>query len=130
MWRANKGRGGKKNVMLWCRWDFCFLGEGTCVTKQIKDAWAPFSMGVHCVAHWINLAVQFLSNLTLFAQLEVFMEIYIHIFHIFQSGIWNFRNLLLPWKPSATRYSKMSRHFECPCLIHQGRSWLSTSRCL
>jgi hypothetical protein len=21
------------------------------VTKQIKDSWAPFSMGVHCVAH-------------------------------------------------------------------------------
>jgi len=49
-----------------------FRGE-TCVTKQIKDAQAPFSMCVHCVAHWINLVVKSLFNLTLFAQLEVFM---------------------------------------------------------
>ncbi len=28
-------------------------------------------MGVHCVVHWINLAVQSLSNLTLFARLKV-----------------------------------------------------------
>jgi hypothetical protein len=78
MWKANKGRGGKKIVMLWCRSNFCFSGGETCVTKQIKDVWAPFSMGVRCVAHWINLAVQFLSNLTLFARLEVFVEIYNH----------------------------------------------------
>ncbi len=32
-----------------------------------------FSMGVHCVVHWINFAIQSLSNLTLFVQLEVFM---------------------------------------------------------
>jgi len=28
-----------------------FSGGKTRVTKQIKEAWAPFSMGVHCVAH-------------------------------------------------------------------------------
>jgi hypothetical protein len=38
------------------------------------DVWAPFSMGVHCVVHRTNLAVQSLSNLTLLVQLEVFME--------------------------------------------------------
>jgi hypothetical protein len=31
-------------------------------------------MGVHCVAHWVNLAVEFLFNLTLLVQLEVLME--------------------------------------------------------
>jgi hypothetical protein len=74
MWKANKKRSGKKAIMFWHRWGFCFSRGKTCVTKQIKDAWAPFSMGVHCVAHYINLVVQSLSNLTLFAQLKVFME--------------------------------------------------------
>jgi len=116
--RLTKEEVAKKLLCFWCKWDFCFLRGETCVRKQMKDDWAPFSMGVHCVAHWINLAVQFLSNLTLFARLEVFMEICIHIFHILQTGIWSFRNLLLPWKPKATRYSRMFRHFGCPCLIH------------
>ncbi len=52
----------KENVMFWCRWGFCFLGENKGVTRQIRDIWAPFSMGVHCVAHRINLAMQPLSN--------------------------------------------------------------------
>ncbi len=41
----------------------CFGANGTSifsqwetrVTRQIKDVWAPFSMGVHCVAHKSNL---------------------------------------------------------------------------
>ncbi len=130
MWKVNKGRGGKKNVMLWCRWDFCFLGGETCVTKQIKDAWAPFSMRVHCVAHWINLAVQFLSNLTLFTWLEVFMEICIHIFTFSKVAFGISEIYYCHGNQGQQHTQKMSRHFECPCLIHRGRSWLSTSRCL
>jgi hypothetical protein len=55
MWKANKGRAGKKVLMLWCKWGFCFSRGKISVTKQIKEAWAPFSMGVHCVVHWTNL---------------------------------------------------------------------------
>jgi len=73
MWKANKGRDGKKKIMLWCKWGFCFSRGEISVTNQIKEAWAPFSMGVHCVVHWTNLIVQSISILTLFAQLEVFM---------------------------------------------------------
>jgi len=35
----------------------CFGADGTSIFhkghkgRQIKDVWAPFSMGVHCVAH-------------------------------------------------------------------------------
>jgi len=57
--------------MFWRKWGFCFSGGETSVTKQIKDAWAPFSMGVHCVAHWTNLVVQSLSNFTLFTLLRI-----------------------------------------------------------
>jgi hypothetical protein len=32
MWKANEGRGGKKTIMLWCKWDFCFL-RGKHVSK-------------------------------------------------------------------------------------------------
>jgi hypothetical protein len=69
----NKGRHVKKVVMFWCKWGFCFLGGGTSVTTQIKDVWAPFSMGIHWVVHRINLAMQSLSNLTFFSCFDVFM---------------------------------------------------------
>jgi hypothetical protein len=50
-----------------------FKGGKTGMTKQIKDSWAPFSMGVHCVAHRTNLAVQSLGDLTFIAKIEGFM---------------------------------------------------------
>jgi hypothetical protein len=34
-----------------------FQGSKIGVTKQIKGSHAPFFMGVHCVAHCINLVV-------------------------------------------------------------------------
>jgi hypothetical protein len=45
----------------------------TRVIKQIKETWAPFLMGVHCVAHRTNLAVHYLSKLTFIACIEAFM---------------------------------------------------------
>jgi len=45
----------------------------TKLTKQIKDSWAPFSMGVHCVAHHTNLVVQSLQDLTLIVKIKSFM---------------------------------------------------------
>jgi hypothetical protein len=43
------------------------------MTKQIKDLWAQFSMGVHCVDHKINLSVQSLSDFIFIARMESFM---------------------------------------------------------
>jgi hypothetical protein len=43
------------------------------MTKQIKDLRAPFSMGVHCVDHRINLSIQSLSDLIFIARMESFM---------------------------------------------------------
>ncbi len=43
------------------------------MTKQIKNSWAPFSIGVHCVAHHTNLAMQCLIDLTLIAKIEGFV---------------------------------------------------------
>jgi hypothetical protein len=34
-----------------------FQGTKSSVTKQIRDYYAPFSTGVHCMAHHTNLAV-------------------------------------------------------------------------
>jgi hypothetical protein len=52
---------------------FIFQGGETNVTREIKDVWAPFSMGVHCEAHRTNLVIKSLSNLTFFSHLNVFM---------------------------------------------------------
>jgi hypothetical protein len=52
---------------------FIFQGGETNVTREIKDFWAPFSMGVHCEAHRTNLVIKSLSNLTFFSRLDMFM---------------------------------------------------------
>ncbi len=36
---------------------------GKKMTTQIKDSWTPFSIGVHYVVHWTNLAIQLLVDL-------------------------------------------------------------------
>ena len=57
---------------------FCFGADGVStfqglksgVTTQIKDKFAPFSTGVHCCAHRLNLAAQSLSSLTVMHTIE------------------------------------------------------------
>jgi hypothetical protein len=56
------------------KWVECFSKCKTRVTKQIKDSWAPFSMGVHCVVRRTNLIVQSLANLVFMAWIEMFMQ--------------------------------------------------------
>ncbi len=41
---------------------YVFWGEKTRVTKQIKEFWSPLSMGVNCVVHRTNLAIQSLHD--------------------------------------------------------------------
>jgi hypothetical protein len=45
-------------------------GGGIRVTKQIKDSWVVFFMGVHCIAHRANLVVQSLKDLPQFLGLK------------------------------------------------------------
>lgn len=45
-------------------------GSRSGVTTQVKEKHAPFSIGVHCVAHRCNLAFKALSNLGIFSAIE------------------------------------------------------------
>jgi len=45
-------------------------GHWTGVTTQLKDKFAPFMQGQHCIPHRVNLAVKTLSNLDLFHAIE------------------------------------------------------------
>jgi len=47
-----------------------FKGYCTRVTFQLKEKFAPYMMGQHCMAHWTNFAIQVLSNLPIMAKLE------------------------------------------------------------
>ena len=47
-----------------------FQGLKTGVTSQIKEKFAPFSTGVHCCAHRLNLAAQSLFQLTVMHAVE------------------------------------------------------------
>jgi hypothetical protein len=44
------------------------------VTKQNCDTYAPHSIGVHCMAHQINLIVQTLSGLFFVVQIESLLQ--------------------------------------------------------
>jgi len=68
-----------------------FFRGGKQETKQIKDSWAPYLVGVHCVAHWTNLAIQYLGDLTLIAHIEVFMMNMCGCFN-HSPKKWNFKN--------------------------------------
>jgi len=60
-----------------------FQGGKTRVTKQIKDSWAPFSMGVHCVVRRTNLIVQSLADLVFKVWIKMFMQnIYVYFNHL------------------------------------------------
>jgi hypothetical protein len=45
-----------QDVVRWCKWNFCVMkGIRTRVIVQIKEAQVPYIIGVHCIAHHINL---------------------------------------------------------------------------
>ncbi len=50
-----------------------FQGAKIGIIKHIKEFWASFSMGFHCIAHRANLTLQSLSNLIFIARIESFM---------------------------------------------------------
>jgi hypothetical protein len=47
-----------------------FQGYYIIVTFQLKEKFASYMMGQHCMAHWTNLAIQVLSNMPIVAKLE------------------------------------------------------------
>jgi hypothetical protein len=49
-----------------------FQGCHTKTTFQLKEKFAPYMMGQHCMAHRMNLVVQVLSNLPMVARLDFF----------------------------------------------------------
>ena len=61
---------GRKLVCFGCDGDSVFQGHRTGVTTQFREKVAPFMVGVHCMAHQTNLAVQVLSKLPLVSGLE------------------------------------------------------------
>ncbi len=50
-----------------------FQGCHIIMTFQLKEKFAPYMMGQHCMAHRMNLVVQVLSNLPMVARLEFFL---------------------------------------------------------
>jgi hypothetical protein len=44
------------------------------ITKQIQDDYAPFSIGVHCMAHHMNLAMQTLFAIPLVKHIESLLQ--------------------------------------------------------
>ena len=51
-----------------------FQGARTSVTKQLHTKYAPFSIGIHCFAHRVNLAGRTLSTNTIFQNSEKLMQ--------------------------------------------------------
>jgi hypothetical protein len=50
------------------------------VTKHIRDTSAPHSIGVHCMAHCINLAIKTLSKLPLVVWIESLLKCFYFYF--------------------------------------------------
>jgi hypothetical protein len=51
-----------------------FQGCRSSVTQQLKDQDASFMLGIHCMAHCTNLAVEHLSNLPIVSKLETLCQ--------------------------------------------------------
>jgi hypothetical protein len=47
-----------------------FQGAKTGVTIQIREKWAPFSLGANCCSHRVNLVVETLSKYSMVSHLE------------------------------------------------------------
>jgi hypothetical protein len=51
-----------------------FQGYKTGVATQIREKYAPFSIGIHCFSHKMNLAVQTMSNYPMIARIESLLQ--------------------------------------------------------
>jgi hypothetical protein len=75
-----------------------FQGPKTGITTQIREKWAPFSLGANCGSHRINLVVETLSKYPMVSCLErLFQSIYCTFVEV-TSDMLSFRSLLISWK--------------------------------
>jgi hypothetical protein len=61
-------------MCLRCDDDLVFQGIRSRVITQTNEQIAPFLIGVHCVAHWNNLAILVLSKLSLVMHIEGMLQ--------------------------------------------------------
>ncbi len=125
-----------------------FQGGKTRMTKQIKDSWPPFSMGVNCVAHRITLTMQTLGDLIFIAKIEGFkLNMYGHFSHspkrhlefqrlvqtleskgnkILKNVKTRWMSMLDPWKRIMSKYHPMLAMMQLDCfIIHVAKVFLS-----
>jgi hypothetical protein len=56
-----------------------FQGAKRCVNIQIREKWAPFSLGANCCNHRVNLVVKTLSKYPMVSRLErIFQSMYLY----------------------------------------------------
>ncbi len=70
---------------------YVFQGVRSRVTKHIYDGWAPHSMGMHCMAYRMNLAVQTLFCLPMVNKLKVCHPHFTTIFVRALQGTWSYK---------------------------------------
>jgi hypothetical protein len=69
------------------------------VIVLLKTQHAPYLIGIHCMAHKTNLAMQSFSSMPMVSKLEnMFWFVYGHCPNFPPNGILNLRNLLKLWK--------------------------------
>jgi hypothetical protein len=71
-----------------------FQGCRCGVTQQLKDQEAPFMLGIHCMAHRTNLAVEPLSNLPVVSKLETLCQAIYSYFNMSSKKHLEFQKLV------------------------------------
>jgi hypothetical protein len=111
-----------KNLCFRADGAFVFQGGKTRVIKQIKETWAPFSMGVYCVAHRINLSVQYSSNLIFIAHIEALMVNLFNYFNHSAKQHLEFQKLVTIME---TKVNKIIKNVRCQCWNPRTKLWLN-----
>lgn len=81
-WGSSRGDLISKLVFCCCKHVIIFQGMKAWVTMQLNKKHAPFVIGIHCMAHTCNLAMQSFLNISLVAKIKA-MYIYSPRIYIF-----------------------------------------------
>jgi len=74
-----------------------FHGVKNVVTTQLKEKFAHYMLGVHCVAHQTNLTIQTLSKLPLMFKIEAMLQSTTTTILYLLSDIWIDASLEILW---------------------------------
>lgn len=88
-------------------------GTRSGVMTQVRDKYAPFCIGVHCIAHRCNLAFKALSNLGIFAAIEKVLSVTHAYFCKSPKRLEEFRMLA---ELTETKGLKMLKNVQTRCL--------------